>query len=257
MTARPNCVKASVMMDVRQMVFKEKVAAVPIAPPLISCPGQHLCFSPRLVLIICKDDQCVLKAERVCFLSVLCCWAQHASVNICRTSFRSEMILKIWQSQKWPRSSLRSISATNTHIHTHTYTHTHIVFAWRKRIRPDVLATRQSLCGGARSSNQGLIGCQSNLIPSSCEVSRYDISGTSIHREHRALAGRQRFGSGHFSSARMSQILQSFLISVLWEEVFAKYQTCCGFRGLSNRLRCWWNSQEIFYSFFFFFCPLS
>lgn len=163
------------------------------------------------------------------------------------------------QRWNWKYDNLRnptlipSFHLCNKHTHTyiHTHTHTHVVFAWRKRIRPDVMATRQSLCGGPRSSNQGLIGCQSNLIPSSCEASWYDISGTSIHREHRALAGRQRFGSGHFSSARMSQILQSFLISVLWEEVFAKYQTCCGFRGLSNRLRCWWNSQEIFYSFFF------
>lgn len=99
------------------------------------------------------------------------------------------------------------------------------------------MATRQSLREDPRSSNQGLIGCQSNLIPSSCAASWYDIAGTSIRSGQRALARRRRVGSGYFSSARMSQILQSVLISVLWTEVFAIYQTLLWIQGIGKHIK--------------------
>lgn len=82
-TARPNCVKAFQLNSTclwwwmsSRWSFKGKVAALPVAPPLPFCSGQHLWFHPRLALIIYKEG------ERVCFspcflrLSTTC-WCQY------------------------------------------------------------------------------------------------------------------------------------------------------------------------------------
>lgn len=109
--------------------------------------------------------------------------------------------MKIRQSgKKTPCSSLHSISATHKHAGV-------MCIACRWRISPDATVTRQSLRGDSTSSRRGLIGCQGNLILSACAASRYDVCGTSIRGRQRALARRRRLGSGHFSSAWMSQIL--------------------------------------------------
>lgn len=116
------------------------------------------------------------------------------------------------------------------------------------------MATRQSLRSDPRSSNQGLIGCQSNLIPWSCKASWYDVPGTSIRCERRAPARRHSVGSGHFVYPDVANP------PILSYQCFMRRGLCknikhyCGFRGLANRLRCWWNSPEIFP---FFFCLLN
>lgn len=60
---------------------------------------------------------------------------------------------------------------------------------------------------------------------------------TSLGLQDAAGAVRRRLASGHFSSAPMSQILQSFLIGVLREEVFAKYQTSLRIPGIGKQIK--------------------
>ena len=88
------------------------------------------------------------------------------------------------------------------------------------------METRQSLHVDPRVSNPGLIGCQNNLIPSSDEPSRYDISATSIHRNSLFMLMRQlmrqQIRSGNILSVWMLQILESFQSEVCWKEKHCK-----------------------------------